>query len=330
MEQNSQSRRQQRASQKNQTNESTVQGQKTFLQKVRSFLFGKKEKKKPEGFVEQVVSLFRTAITALFVVMIVNGIAVATFVVPTGSMENTVMTGDFLLVNKFKYGPSTPQVIPFFNIPLPYYKTPPIIDPKQGDVIVFIYPGDRNEVKPKEFLYYLKRCVAVSGDVLQIVNKKIMVNGVEFTLPPNAKFDPFISTMPYDTLRTFPIGKGYSKDNYGPIRIPKTGDIINLSIQNIQEWQVFIGREGHKVETQGTQVLIDGKPVTSYTVERDYVFGIGDNRDNSEDSRFWGFIPKQDVVGTPMMVYWSWNTDANDFGSKLKSIRWSRLFNFIN
>lgn len=330
MEQNSQSRRQQRASQKNQSNESTVQAQKTFLQKVRSFLFGKKEKKKPEGFVEQVVSLFRTAITALFVVMIVNGIAVATFVVPTGSMENTVMTGDFLLVNKFKYGPSTPQVIPFFNIPLPYYKTPPIIDPKQGDVIVFIYPGDRNEVKPKEFLYYLKRCVAVSGDVLQIVNKKILVNGVEFALPPNAKFDPFISTMPYDTLRTFPIGKGYSKDNYGPIRIPKTGDIINLSIQNIQEWQVFIGREGHKVETQGTQVLIDGKPVTSYTVERDYVFGIGDNRDNSEDSRFWGFVPKQDVVGTPMMVYWSWNTDANDFGSKLKSIRWSRLFNFIN
>lgn len=330
MEQNSQSRRQQRASQKNQSNESTVQAQKTFLQKVRSFLFGKKEKKKPEGFVEQVVSLLRTAITALFVVMIVNGIAVATFVVPTGSMENTVMTGDFLLVNKFKYGPSTPQVIPFFNIPLPYYKTPPIIDPKQGDVIVFIYPGDRNEVKPKEFLYYLKRCVAVSGDVLQIVNKKILVNGVEFALPPNAKFDPFISTMPYDTLRTFPIGKGYSKDNYGPIRIPKTGDIINLSIQNIQEWQVFIGREGHKVETQGTQVLIDGKPVTSYTVERDYVFGIGDNRDNSEDSRFWGFVPKQDVVGTPMMVYWSWNTDANDFGSKLKSIRWSRLFNFIN
>ena len=221
-------------------------------------------------------------------------------------------------------------MIPFFNIPLPYYKTPPIIDPKQGDVIVFIYPGDRNEVKPKEFLYYLKRCVAVSGDVLQIVNKKILVNGVEFALPPNAKFDPFISTMPYDTLRTFPIGKGYSKDNYGPIRVPKTGDIINLSIQNIQEWQVFIGREGHKVETQGTQVFIDGKPVTSYTVERDYVFGIGDNRDNSEDSRFWGFVPKQDVVGTPMMVYWSWNTDANDFGSKLKSIRWSRLFNFIN
>jgi signal peptidase I len=330
MEQNSQSRRQQRASQKKQSDETTAPVQKTFLQKVKSFLFGKKEKKKPETFIEQVVSLFRTAITALFVVMIVNGIAVATFVVPTGSMENTVMTGDFLLVNKFKYGPSTPQVIPFFNIPLPYYKTPPIIDPKQGDVIVFIYPGDRNEVKPKEFLYYLKRCVAVSGDVLQIVNKKILVNGVEFALPPNAKFDPFISTMPYDTLRTFPIGKGYSKDNYGPIRVPKTGDIINLSIQNIQEWQVFIGREGHKVETQGTQVLIDGKPAVSYAVERDYVFGIGDNRDNSEDSRFWGFVPKQDVVGTPMMVYWSWNTDANDFGSKLKSIRWSRLFNFIN
>jgi signal peptidase I len=92
---------------------------------------------------------------------------------------------------------------------------------------------------------------------------------------------------------------------------------------------VFIGREGHTV-TPGADntVMIDGKPMQRYTVERDYVFGMGDNRDNSLDGRFWGFIPKDDVVGMPVIVYWSWDPDISLFTdpiAKLSTIRFGRI-----
>jgi len=93
---------------------------------------------------QRVVAWVRSLAGAFVVVVILNGLAIAAFEVPTGSMENTVMAGENLFVNKFIFGPSTPQIIPLFNIPLPYYKLPPLRDPQRGDVIVFIYPGDRD------------------------------------------------------------------------------------------------------------------------------------------------------------------------------------------
>ncbi len=283
------------------------------------------KKKKPQTFSEAALSWAKTIIGAILVVMIINGIAVASFVVPTGSMENTVLTGDFLFVNKFIYGPSTPQVIPFLNIPLPFYKFPGLRDPERGDVIVFIYPGDINEVKPKEFQYYLKRCVAVAGDTLRIINKHLFVNGKEQPPPPKAKFSPIINN--YDRFRTFPPGRGFTSDNYGPLRIPKKGDTVWITARNFAEWRIFILREGHDIKMEGGKAIIDGKPSDFYVVERNYCFGMGDNRDNSEDSRFWGFIPYENVVGTPMIVYWSWDTNLpiSDIFEKLASIRWSRI-----
>jgi signal peptidase I len=294
---------------------------------------------KPETLQEHVFAWIKTIAWSLTVVTIINGLALASFVVPTGSMESTVLAGEFLFVNKAVFGPSTPQIIPFFNRPLPYYKLPAIIAPKQGDVIVFVFPGNRDVVKPTAFEYYLKRCVATAGDVLQIKGGRVYVNGTEYALPENAQFmgwtpEQRLMVCDADREATFPPGKGYTRDDYGPIRIPKEGDVITLTPENFREWAVFIGREGHTVDAAlGT---IDGKPATSYTVKRDYVFGMGDNRDNSLDSRFWGFIPEEDVVGTPMIVYWSWA--PNDpvygtrmtFGQRLKSIRWSRIGTIIN
>jgi signal peptidase I len=263
------------------------------------------DKQVPKSFGEVVKSWFSTIFGAILVVMILNGILIASFVVPTGSMENTVMTGDFLFVNKFLYGPSTPQVIPFLNIPLPFYKTPGIKDPKQGDVIVFIFPGNRDEEKSKEFQYYLKRCVATAGDTIQVINKRVFVNGVEFGLPEHGRYEPFQRETQYDKFRTFPVGAGFTPNNYGPLRIPKIGDEITLTPQNWRQWEMFIKREGHTMTFDGTNVIIDSKPTTKYNVLRNYCFGMGDNRDNSLDSRFFGFIPFENVVGTPMIVYMS-------------------------
>jgi signal peptidase I len=119
------------------------------------------------------------------------------------------------------------------------------------------------------------------------------------------------------------------------LRIPKKGDIIHLDAENFIEWEIFIRREGHQADLRMGQVFIDGIPATSYTVERDYVFGIGDNRNNSLDSRYWGFIPKENVVGTPLFVYWSWEkTDLNGnplpLTKRFARIRWSRLGTIVH
>lgn len=294
---------------------------------------GKKGKKakKEMTFKESVVSWTKTILGAIIVVMLINGFALASFVVPTGSMENTVMTGDFVFVNKFVYGPSTPQVIPFVDVPLPYYKFPGIQEPEKGDVIVFIWPGARDDVEADAFQYYLKRCVATAGDTLKIVDKKLYVNGEEYKLPEEGKFAKG-NTISTKTHNTFPKDAGFSVDNYGPIRIPKEGDVIQLNSGNIDQWKVFIEREGHEVSSI-SGVKIDGQTVDKYVVERDYVFGMGDNRDLSYDSRSWGFIPVENVVGSPIVVYWSWDTGKNlfkDFFDKLSSTRWSRIGTLID
>lgn len=291
----------------------------------------KTKPKKKETFLESLWSLAKTIFWALIVVMIINGLAFASFVVPTPSMEKTVLAGDFLFVNKFLYGPSTPQVIPFVNQPLPFYKFPGLKDPEKGDVIVFIFPGNRDEVEPKQFMYYLKRCIATAGDTLQIKNNQVYVNNKIQELPEHGQYISNGMSHQSDRFATFPFGRNYTRDNYGPIRIPKKGDKIKLSVDNIREWDVFISREGHEVTAAGTKVYIDGKEADSYTVQRDYCFGMGDNRDNSLDSRFFGFIPYENVVGTPMIVYWSWdpNISISKFVDKLSTIRFSRIGTII-
>ncbi|HOJ05066.1 MAG TPA: signal peptidase I [Bacteroidota bacterium] len=291
-------------------------------------------KAQPGGMKKSAVETLKSLGFALVAVIILNSFVVASFQVPTPSMENTVMTGDFLFVNKFIYGGTTPPTIPLLGIlfgteiEIPYFRTPGFRDPEQGDVIVFIFPGYRNETKARDFQFYLKRCVAVAGDTLQVIDKQVYVNGKKYDDPEGVMYvDNNIHPAGIEEDGgIFPEGKPWNRDNYGPIRIPKEGDVLPLSVDNIKEWAVFIRREGHDVELRGYDILIDGKKASSYKVERDYVFGMGDNRDNSLDSRFWGFIPYEYVIGTPMMVYWSMDPSINNI---FKKIRFDRMFTII-
>ena len=147
------------------------------------------KRKEPSTPTEHVLAWFKTMFGAIFFIMIVNGLLFGSFVVPTGSMENTVATGDFVFVNRLVYAPSTPQMVPFINKPLPFFRFPGYSTPKVGDVIVFIYPGDRDDIEPRDFTYYLKRCMAIAGDTLEIRNTKVYVNGKEVGLPLDGKFD---------------------------------------------------------------------------------------------------------------------------------------------
>ncbi|MGA9363107.1 MAG: signal peptidase I [Bacteroidota bacterium] len=268
----------------------------------------------------------------LLIVFLFNSFVLASFEVPTGSMENTVMTGDFLLVNKFTLGGRTLEVIPYTGIHLPHLRVPGFRDVRRGDIIVFEFPGLRDERQSKEFTYYLKRCVALAGDTIQIINKVLYVNGVRAPLP---KYVKFLRSTPMPAGRPdpeiFPVGSPFNADNFGPLRVPKKGDVIALSRDDIKRWHTFIEREGHDVRVDGNTILIDGQPKSEYVVERDYLFGMGDNRDDSLDSRYWGFVPRTSVVGTPLIVYWSWDPDTPIYRifDKLASIRLGRIGRLI-
>ena len=170
------------------------------------------------------------------------------------------------------------------------------------------------------------------GDTLQVIKRVLYVNGQPAPLPKNMHFSfPRMGNPGSVDDRLFPPGVQWNEENYGPVVIPKKGMTVQIDPRTIQAWDTFIRREGHTVAVNGDRIEIDGKQATEYTVQRDYLFGMGDHRDNSLDSRYWGFIPKDNLVGTPVLVYWSWNTDIPIYSifSKLASVRLGRIGTII-
>ena len=262
-------------------------------------------------------------IALLLITFVVQG-----YGVQSGSMENTVMTGDFVFANKFIYGAKSPQYLPFTNIRIPFFELPALTHPKTGDIVVFDWPGNRDQVKPDDHENYVKRCIGTPGDTVQVVNRILYVNHKLIPFPPNTKFE--ISTIypkDYPDPAIFPKGSDFNQDNYGPIIVPQKGDIVKLNGISFARWQTFVEREGHTCELLGARVLVDNKPAATYTVERNYYFMMGDNRENSLDSRFWGFVPDESIIGKAVIVYWSWNPSIPDYElpAKIASIAWNRI-----
>ena len=210
---------------------------------------------------------------ALVAAMILRIFVIQAFRIPTGSMEDTLLVGDFLLVNKFIYGVRTPDKIPFVNIKIPWVRLPALQKPERGDVVVFKYPENPDQD-------YIKRCVAVGGDTLQIKDKKLYVNGELVPDPPKSKFSP-VHYPPGQYESGIKPPRSGNRDHYGPIVVP----------------------DGH-------------------------YFMMGDNRDNSLDSRYWGFLPEENVVGEAIIIYFSWDKKAK-FYQLFEMIRWSRIGDII-
>lgn len=289
----------------------------------------KQEPAKPKN---TVLGFLKELVFILLAVLVINSFVLASFEVPTGSMEDTVAIGDRLFVNKFIYGGSTPYAIPLTSIRVPHLRVPGFRSVARGDVIVFDWPGNRDDVEKPPQMWYLKRCIGLPGDTIEIKNKVVYVNGSLMTDPPHAKHIRDNILPPGMANRMiFPLGSDFNEDNYGPIVVPRKGMKIPLNVANFMGWEVFIRREGHTAELQDGRARIDGRDSPEYTVQRDYVFAMGDNRDNSQDSRFWGFVPIEDVIGTPMIVYWSWNPEIPFYNliEKLASVNLRRIGTII-
>ncbi|NTW55736.1 MAG: signal peptidase I [Chlorobiaceae bacterium] len=260
---------------------------------------------------------FEALIIAAIIATVLRIFVVESYRIPTGSMENTLLAGDFLFVNKYVYGP---------KVPFTDFRFPGLHKVNRGEIIVFKYPKDPS-------LNYIKRCVAVSGDTLQIRGGKLFINGSEVPLPEHGQYIGSRVPANEPDFMIFPQSSGYNKDNYGPIRIPRKGDVVKLTQATFPLYASVIAGEGHEVSLMGRVVFVDGSAADKYTVQDNYYFAMGDNRDNSLDSRFWGFLPEKDILGQAMMVYWSWNPDISILGDpvhKLASIRWNRPGLFVH
>lgn len=273
------------------------------------------------------------AITVIVFVFITSAFIEGS-IVPTPSMENTIITGDRLFINKFMFGASTPSYIPFTNIELPHFRLPAVREPERNEIIVFRFPGEQHQLKDDAVEFWVKRCVALPGDTLEIKNRVIYVNGEKSQIPLNINYlKKTITPIGMKNNRIYPAIENWNEDNYGPLVIPKKHDVVYLNIENISKWRTLINREfGRKVVSiLNNQIMIDGGIVDSYKLRNDYYFMVGDNRDNSLDSRFWGFVPRENIVGTPMIVFWSW--DSNIPFSRpielLSSIRFNRIAKLI-
>ncbi|AEH01721.1 signal peptidase I [Lacinutrix sp. 5H-3-7-4] len=168
---------------------------------------------------------------------------------------------------------------------------------------------------------------------MSIAEKKYMANMTEELAAQVAK-DPAIELVEKDiskssSTRLFPHDSEYrfSSDNFGPIYIPQAGKTIKLDINVLPLYKRVISEyEDNKVTTRGNQILINDEVATSYTFKQDYYWMMGDNRQNSIDSRYWGFVPFDHVVGKPVMVWMSWDSNA----SGINKIRWNRLFTTVH
>ncbi|MCE1188112.1 MAG: signal peptidase I [Ignavibacteria bacterium] len=285
------------------------------------------KKSQKQKTIEFVKSLLSAGIAALIIITFV----VQNTRIPTGSMESTILVGDFVLVNKFIYGSSSPKYIPLTQIKIPWFSLPAVREPKHADIVVFEFPGGPTEFEPAELgVPYVKRCIGLPGDTIQVINKVVFVNGKEFWIPPNIQY------LPKDSLfrpQLFPLDKSWDEDNYGPYVVPKKNQVVHLTLENLIEWQMLIDREHGKrvVDVQNGVITIEGKPATTYTVKKDYFFMMGDNRNDSYDSRFWGPVSRDMIIGSAFVTLFSWdrNIPFSDPIALISSIRPDRILKVL-
>lgn len=265
---------------------------------------------------------------AILLAIVVKIFAIEAFTIPTTSMEKTLLAGDFIIVNKLFYGASTGTTLPVVGFEVPSFRFPFISEYKRGDVVVFKSPGGKNEIVAKEKINYVKRIIGLPGDTIQIINDELFVNGTVRREPylENKKEGKENSSEQFSDL--FPGNKSWNENNFGPIVVPRKGMKVEINHDNIDDWKLTIERElGFAgVFVSKKQIKIDGKPAFNYTFKYDHYFVLGDNRDDSMDSRFWGFVKDDQLIGRAMLVYYSVNDEKSTL---LSAIRFDRIFKVI-
>ena len=417
--------------------------------------------KDEEGPVKWVMSWVDALVFALVAVYFINLFFFQNYVIPSSSLEKSLLTGDYLFVSKVSYGPripETPLTMPLTQHTLPVVECKSYIEwphwdyrrvkglgkVELNDIVVFnfpagdtlcsapqyqaydfyqmcyaigyqlfpnrpnpdslsaeqrihfyqtIYEAGRTQIAANPVEYgdiitrptdrrenYVKRCVGLPGQTLQIKNRIVYLDGkpnkepdnVQYTyyvklrqgLPDELMLDLSISMEDLMSLNQFgympltqhavdvlgarkdlvesiqPVtetsdmdiyplngNKHWTRDNYGPIWIPKKGETLKLTLDNLPVYERPIrAYEGNELAVRDGKIYINGKETKEYTFKLDYYWMQGDNRHNSADSRYWGFVPEDHIVGKPIFIWWSSDPDRRG----MNGIRWHRLFRFVD
>ena len=421
--------------------------------------------KDAEGPVRFIMSWVDALVFALVAVYFINLFFFQNYVIPSSSLEKSLLTGDYLFVSKVSYGPripETPLTMPLTQHTMPVINTKSYIEwphwdyrrvkglgkVQLNDIVVFNYPaGDTilteekyqandyyamvysfgqqiyqsqmpNPITPDSLspqqqldyfnmLYnigrnyivnnpneygsidhrptdrrenYVKRCVGLPGQTLQIKNRIVYLDGKANKEPENVQYTYYVklkADLPDDLLKelgisgedllslnqngympltkkavkvlsarkdlvasirlntdaatgeVYPLNAvtGWTRDNYGPIWIPKKGETVQLTLKNIALYERPIRvYEHNQLDIRNGKIYINGRETHSYTFKMDYYWMMGDNRHNSADSRYWGFVPEDHIVGKPIFIWWSSDPDRRGFSG----IRWNRLFRWVD
>lgn len=274
---------------------------------------------------DRVIREVKSIVIIVLIALFVRSTIIEAYQVPTGSMENTIMVGDFILGNKFIYGVRTPDWlgVPFTKVGfhIPNWRTPPLDAPEQGDVVIFQYPLD-------DRVNYIKRLVALPGQRLEVRDKVLYVDGKRFDNADGTKFTTnHVRPDHWQEPNIFPPGYG-NKDNYGPLHVPAKGDTYRFGEDNTALIRYLVEQDGHEFYYSNGKYYIDGEPTNSYVVEQNYYFMMGDNRDNSWDSRYWGPVPADNILGEGMITYFSWNKNVPLY-RLFEKVRWGRIGHLV-
>ena len=304
-------------------------------------------------------------IFAVIVVTFINIFFFQAFKIPSSSMEKTLYTGDHLFVSKLTYGPRVPQTpltVPFTHnvifgkesystlIQNDYRRLKGLRNVRRGDIVVFGFPNGDTVLRkaPSEDYYslcrfygkqkvistlgpvvarpadkvdhYVKRCVAIPGDTLEIRDGLVWIDGVKQETYPGMQISRNLEKVQNDYREIFPFSPDYTwtRDEFGPLWIPQKGATVELTRENLPLYERIIRVYEH---SSVEEALAAG----SYTFKQDYYFMMGDNRHNSLDSRYWGFVPEDHIVGKPFIVWLS--TDRTKRFPQ--NIRWRRFFRIV-
>lgn len=277
--------------------------------------------------------IIKYLVILFFIILILKAFILDAFRIPTGSMQNTLLEGDFILVNKIAYEASTPHQIPFWGKKLEKIELFSVSNPEVNDVIAFEIPSEFYNPSSENYSVLIKRIIGLPGDTLEIKNKEVFINGKKLRNPSYLHINLTESTSGNNNDKVFPYDKNWSIDNYGPVIIPKKGMTVKLNPKNISLWQNAINIDfGKKVTSvEGTVINLNDKPLREYTFGKDYYFVLGDNRENSLDSRYFGYIPAEWIIGKAFMIYWSQlPVQYNGVSDYINSIRFSRIIQSIN
>ncbi len=252
-------------------------------------------------------------LVAVIAGLILKLFVVDAVVVPSASMESTLLPGDCVVVNKLTHMVMSPDNSAVQRSEVSGFNLSAVSHLQRGDIVVFRLPDNdviRNSDHP---VCFVKRCIAFGGETVTMKHGIVYVNGEKVSFPA------IDNEIAYN--------HNADRTDYGPVYVPKRGDMIDVHRQDFVRYEKLILSEGHTLDRSSSQVCIDGKPANSYTVEHSYLFVLGDNRGHSYDSKDWGFLPEDNIIGKAVMVYWSYNGPdrPGKFTDLFSSVRWERI-----